>query len=49
MCFDKMWMQWFDAISNATDPNIKQPRIAYMLQGGSDASNASLRDEAQRG
>ena len=39
MCFDKMWMQWFDAISNAIDPNIKQPGIAYMLQGGSDASN----------
>jgi len=39
MCLDKMWMQWFDAISNATDPNIKQPGIAYMLQGGSDASN----------
>jgi hypothetical protein len=39
MCFDKMWMQWFDAISNATDPNIEQPGIAYMLQGGSDASN----------
>jgi hypothetical protein len=39
MCFDKMWMQWFDAISTATDPNIKQPGIAYMLQGGSDASN----------
>ena len=39
MCFDKMWMQWFDALSTATDPNIKQPGIAYMLQGGSDASN----------
>jgi hypothetical protein len=39
MCFDKMWMQWFDAISTATDPNIKEPGIAYMLQGGSDASN----------
>jgi hypothetical protein len=39
MCFDKMWMQWFDAINTATDPNIKEPGIAYMLQGGSDASN----------
>lgn len=39
MCFDKMWMQWFDAINTATDPNIKQPGIAYMLEGGSDASN----------
>ena len=39
MCFDKMWMKWFDAINTATDPNIKQPGIAYMLQGGSDASN----------
>jgi hypothetical protein len=39
MCFDKMWMQWFNAINTATDPNIKEPGIAYMLQGGSDASN----------
>jgi hypothetical protein len=39
MCFDKMWMQWFEAINTATDPNIKEPGIAYMLQGGSDASN----------
>jgi hypothetical protein len=39
MCLDKMWMQWFEAINTATDPNIKQPGIAYMLQGGSDASN----------
>jgi hypothetical protein len=39
LCFDKMWMQWFDAINTATDPNIKEPGIAYMLQGGSDASN----------
>jgi hypothetical protein len=39
MCFDKMWMRWFNAINSATDPNIKQPGIAYMLQGGSDASN----------
>jgi hypothetical protein len=39
MCFDKMWMQWFNAINTATDPDIKEPGIAYMLQGGSDASN----------
>ena len=39
MCFDKMWIQWFEAINTATDPNINQPGIAYMLQGGSDASN----------
>ncbi len=39
MCFDKMWMQWFEAINTATDPNIEAPGIAYMLQGGSDASN----------
>jgi len=39
MCFDKMWMQWFEAINTATDPKIKEPGIAYMLQGGSDASN----------
>jgi len=39
MCFDEMWMRWFDAINSATDPNVKAPGIAYMLQGGSDASN----------
>ncbi len=39
MCFDEMWMRWFEAINTATDPNIEAPGIAYMLQGGSDASN----------
>jgi hypothetical protein len=38
-CFDEMWMRWFEAISAGTDPNITAPGLAYMLQGGSDASN----------
>jgi hypothetical protein len=38
-CFDKMWMQWNDALMGGTEPNITSPGIAYMLQGGSDASN----------
>ncbi len=33
MCFDEMWMQWFEAINTTTDPNIDAPRIAYMLDG----------------
>jgi hypothetical protein len=38
-CFDEMWMRWFEAISAGTDPNTTAPGMAYMLQGGSDASN----------
>jgi hypothetical protein len=38
-CFDKMWMEWFDAIMTQAEPNITTPGIAYMLQGGSDASS----------
>jgi hypothetical protein len=38
-CFDKMWMEWFDAIMTARKPNITTPGLAYMLQGGSDASS----------
>jgi hypothetical protein len=32
-------MQWFDAFMSGTEPNITSPGVAYMLQGGSDASN----------
>ncbi len=38
-CFDKMWMQWFEALMAGTEPKITSPGLAYMLQGGSDASN----------
>ena len=38
-CLDEMWMRWFEAISTGTDPNTTAPGMAYMLQGGSDASN----------
>jgi hypothetical protein len=38
-CYDQMWVQWNDAFNAGTDPNITSPGVAYMLQGGSDASN----------
>lgn len=38
-CFDKMWMEWLNALTNGTEPNITQPGLSYMLAGGSDASN----------
>ncbi len=38
-CLDEAWMQWNDAYSVGTEPNITQPGISYMLQGGSEASN----------
>jgi len=38
-CLDKTWMQWFKAYMNKTEPKIAAPGFAYMLQGGSDASN----------
>ncbi len=39
MCLDKMWMNWLDGYMNKTAPKITAPGFAYMLQGGSDASN----------
>jgi hypothetical protein len=38
-CFDETWMKWNDAFMGGTKPKITAPGIAYMLQGGSDASN----------
>ncbi len=38
-CFDKTWMEWFNALVSGTEPNITEPGLAYMLQGGSDPSN----------
>jgi hypothetical protein len=39
MCLDKMWMVWLEAYMTKTEPKLTAPGIAYMLQGGSDASN----------
>ena len=50
MCFDEMWMQWFEAINTATDPNIDAPGIAYMLDGigGLQRKPLLLRDPVNR-
>lgn len=40
MCLDKQWMKWLDAYLNKTQPDIDAVGIAYMLQGGADASNS---------
>lgn len=39
MCLDKQWMKWMNAYMGKTNPVIDGVGIAYMLQGGSDASN----------
>ncbi len=39
MCADKVWQQWFEGYSTQKPPKITQVGIAYMLAGGSDASN----------
>jgi len=39
ICVDQQSMLWFQAYMNGTTPHLTQPGIAYMLQGGSDASN----------
>jgi hypothetical protein len=39
ICADKQWQSWFDAYMNKKPPAVKQVGIAYMYQGGSDASN----------
>lgn len=39
ICLDPMFMQWNDAIFAGEPPNLTAPGLAYMLQGGSDASN----------
>ncbi len=38
-CNDQAWMDWTYALFAGEEPNIKTPGLAYMLQGGSDASN----------
>lgn len=39
MCLDATWMNWLGALIAQKDPETKVPGLAYMLQGGSDASN----------
>lgn len=39
MCLDKQGMVWLDAYIAQRAPNLTQAGLAYMLQGGSDASN----------
>ena len=39
MCLDGVWSQWLDAFVTGTDPEITQPGLSYMLQGGDDTSN----------
>jgi len=39
MCLDETWMGWLQAISTGTEPDTQVVGLAYMLNGGSDASN----------
>jgi hypothetical protein len=39
MCLDAAWMEWLAAYVAGEDPAPSRVGIAYMLQGGSDASN----------
>ncbi len=38
-CFDQTWLEWAYAFTAQTEPKTTVPGLAYMLQGGSDASN----------
>ena len=39
MCFDQTWMEWMQAFMANEEPTTTVPGLAYMLQGGTDASN----------
>ncbi|MDF2447281.1 MAG: hypothetical protein K0S46_2517 [Moraxellaceae bacterium] len=39
-CFDRQWMAWLDGVLNQRAPVITGPGVAYMLQGGSQASSS---------
>jgi hypothetical protein len=39
MCLDQTWMAWMDAFMANKAPTTTVPGLAYMLQGGTDASN----------
>ena len=38
-CFDQTWLDWAYAFMAGEEPKVTKPGLAYMLQGGSDASN----------
>jgi hypothetical protein len=38
-CNDPVWTAWTEAFLAGKEPNVTQPGIAYMLQGGDDTSN----------
>ena len=39
MCLDQTWLDWFSAYMAGEEPNVTVAGLAYMLQGGTDASN----------
>jgi hypothetical protein len=39
MCLDETWMGWLQALVAGEEPNTQVVGLAYMLAGGSDASN----------
>ena len=39
MCLDEPWMNWLHALVAGTEPDTQVLGLAYMLSGGSDASN----------
>jgi hypothetical protein len=39
ICADKAWQEWFAAYTTKTPPKVSGVGVAYMLAGGSDASN----------
>jgi hypothetical protein len=39
ICQDQAWQDWTYAFFAGEEPNVTAPGFAYMLQGGSDASN----------
>jgi hypothetical protein len=38
-CFDQTWLAWTYEFMAGKEPNVTVPGLAYMLQGGSEASN----------
>ncbi len=38
-CIDQTWLDWTYAFFAGEEPNVTNPGLAYMLQGGSDPSN----------
>lgn len=39
VCYDQTWLDWSNALAANEEPNVTVLGLAYMLQGGSDASN----------